>query len=383
MNRQKLNEIIENYISQYELVNGSENDELFKWRAAASMYGMTPHADDFLDRFKVSARPMSMLCSDELWYPCNGIFELCDPGKANLSNDVRTAFKTLFAETDSDIINRGENIASFIEFINEMLGFCMPRASVKSYEQDYRSALTYLGLMRPDKDFMFEKEAAEHFSQYTEFIGKIWNKNTLNVEAYYNMCEELISVIKENDTLMKMVADRLEYDQTCSDYEYPVNLTEIDSRYHILAFDIIHCTEKYGFYVEHPITKKPRMSAARKKTEDKKNHIQNNIYVIQKHIQTASDKLQELESLELTGMTVHHKKFGEGTVRVHDGDRLTIDFACGEKILSLKTAFSRGIITVDDEHITDVCSKILDVEEKVKGLQIRQRVKELELEKIV
>ena len=84
----------------------------------------------------------------------------------------------------------------------------------------------------------------------------------------------------------------------------------------------------------------------------------------------------------MTGMTVSHTKFGDGEVIEHDGDRLTILFSVGEKTLSLKTAFSKGLLEAEDEEITELCSSILDTEEKVKALQLRQRMQELELEKI-
>ncbi|MCR4901573.1 MAG: hypothetical protein K6A23_01825 [Butyrivibrio sp.] len=380
MNTIQLQEIIQNYLSQYEFVNNRENDELFKWRAAAFMYGMNPFADDFLSKLKMALRALSVLCTEENWQPATGISVLCDSDKADKESEVHTAFKVLFGEDGGEIEERYNNILRFVGLTNAMIDAYMPESERVVYEQDIRSALTYLGLMRTDKDFLIEADAAQHFALFTEYESDIVSDDTVNLEAYYNMCNELIYYIKEDTDLLKTVQARLEYEGTVA--ACPCSLKDIDKGLHLLAYDIIHCTEKYGFYETHPIPKKKRLTANQLKLEAQKKQIRNNIYEIQQHINKAASQLDEIENLDMTGMTVTHAKFGDGEVIEHDGDRLTVLFSIGEKTLSLKTAFSKGLLEAEDEEITELCSSILDTEEKVKALQLRQRAQELELEKI-
>lgn len=380
MNTENLQEIIQNYLSQYEYINNRENDELFKWRAAAFMYGMNPFTDDFLVKLKMALRAMSVLCTEENWQPATGISTLCDSDQADKANETLTAFKVLFGDDGGDIEERYNNILRFVGMTNTMIDSYMSESDQAVYEQDIRSALVYLGIMRADKDFMFELDAAEHFSLFTEFEEDVVADGTVSLPAYYRMCEELIDYIKSDDDLLKTVYNRLDYESAVA--SCPCSLRDVDKKLHLLAYDIIHCTEKYGFYETHPIPKKKRLTANQLKLEAQRKIIRNNIYEIQQHINKATSQLDELENLDMTGMTVTHAKFGDGEVIEHDGDRLTVLFSIGEKTLSLKTAFSKGLLEAEDEEITELCSSILDTEEKVKALQLRQRAQELELEKI-
>ena len=380
MNTTGLQEIIQNYLSQYEFVNNRENDELFKWRAAAFMYGMNPFADDFLGKLRMALRALSVLCTEENWQPATGISILCDSDQADKSSEVLTAFKVLFGEDGGQIEERYNNVLRFIGLTNSMIDNYMSESEKAIYEQDIRSALTYLGLMRTDKDYLIEATAAQHFALFTEFEADIVSDGAVNLEAYYSMCEEVISFIKADSALLNTVSSRLEYETTVA--ACPCSLNDIDKSLHLLAYDIIHCTEKYGFYETHPIPKKKRLTANQIKLEAQRKVIRHNIFEIQQHINKATSQLDEIENLDMTGMTVSHTKFGDGEVIEHDGDRLTILFSVGEKTLSLKTAFSKGLLEAEDEEITELCSSILDTEEKVKALQLRQRMQELELEKI-
>ncbi len=380
VNVENLKTITQNYLNQYEFVNKNENDELFKWRASSFMYGMNPFTDDFPVKLKMALRALSVLCNEENWHPAEGISILCDPDKADKEKEVLTSFRVLFGENGNDIEERYNNILRFIGLTNSMTEAYMPETESVIYEQDICSALTYLGLMRPDKDYMIETQAARDFALFTEYEEDIYSDGMLNLTAYYNMCDELVSYLREDVILMKTVQDRLSYESAVASCRN--ELTEIDSNLHLLAFDIIHCTEKYGFYETHPIPKKRKLTTNQLKALAQQKRIKSNIYELQQHINKAESQLDRIDEIDMTGQNVTHKKFGDGEVIEHDGDRLTILFSVGQKTLSLKTAFSKGLLEAEDEEITEICRSILDTEEKLKALQMRQRAQEIELDKI-
>ena len=133
MNKNNLNKIIEEYVNNYDVINGPEdqggNDELYKWRVIDFFQGYWDiNADDFAAMFDKATEELGKtnLINNRFVQPLQGISDLMNQFPE--SEFVREQFKLLYADDEGDIDNRGERVNAFIDNMNRKIEERYPRS---------------------------------------------------------------------------------------------------------------------------------------------------------------------------------------------------------------------------------------------------------------
>lgn len=371
MNIDKTNEIINFYIDNFDKTAGKEHDELFKWRSAWQCRNFwNSDSEDFAGMFQSCFKDSSILISSSFWWPNNGIMMLCDE-RSNHREAVREAFRTLTQDTGEDDKSRGEHVFTFIHKINSLLE---SRSNGKGYLQNTRSALSYLGLIFPEKDFLYKPTSAGNFADSVEYPDSFSSGKAFRLDVYYRMCRELAEVLRSRPELLEIVQKELM--RQAEEYDMP-GLESIDPDCHILAFDIMYTADIYDYYMDHPFVHRTKASRTKQEKEEKKQEIENEISYIEDHIRMLKEDLGKITCAGIIGASVSHRKFGEGTITGQNNDKVTVAFPAGSRIMSL--AFLTSNHMLDDTGITESYNSRLNLKNELDTYRANLAIKNSEL----
>lgn len=371
MNIDKANEIIDFYIDKFDKTAGKEHDELFKWRSAWRCRKFWDvESADFAGMFQSCFKDSGSLISSSFWWPENGILMLCDE-RSNHQEAVREAFRILTEDTGEDDKSRGEHAFSFIHKINSLLE---SRSNGKGYLQNSRSALSYLGLIFPQKDFIYKPTTAGNFADSVEFPDSFSSGRAFRMDVYYRMCRELAGVLRTRPEILEIVQNELI--RQAEEYSMP-GLESIDPECHILAFDVMYIADTYDYYMDHPFVHRTKASRTKQEKEEKKQEIENEISYIEDHIRTLKENLAKITDAEIVGAAVSHRKFGEGKITSRTDDKVTVEFPTGSRIMSL--AFLTSNHMLSDTEITESCNSRLHLKNELDTYRANLAIKNSEL----
>jgi hypothetical protein len=371
MNIDKANEIIDFYIDNFDKTVGKEHDELFKWRCAWQCRKFwNIGSEDFSGMFQSCFRDSGNLISSSFWWPNNGIMMLCDE-HSNHRETVREAFRDLTEDTGEDDKARGEHVFAFLHKINSLLE---SRSNGKGYLQNSRSALSYLGLIFPEKDFIYKPSTVSNFADSVEYPENFSSGKAFRLDIYYRMCRELSELLRNRTELMQIVQKELM--RQAEEYDMP-GLESIDPECHILAFDIMYIADAYDYYMDHPFVHRTKASRTKQEKEEKKQEIENEISYIEDHIQMLKEDLEKLANADVIGSSVSHRKFGEGKITGQTDDKVTVEFPAGSKIMSL--AFLTSNHMLDDTGIAQSYNNRLQLKNELDSYRANLAIKNSEL----
>ena len=366
MNRKNLDELVQNYIKDFNFINNEDHAEYYKWEAVKTFQqNWDIDASDFATMFKEATSATDNLINNHVKQPVNGIIKLAE--NKELTEQVRELFRGLFYTEDNGIISyRQERIEIFVKQINALLAIHEP--GKWKYEQDFRDSLAYLNLYAPSQNYWYKATQARAFMQCIEYEDDFGRGAEFNLETYYSMCDTLVSYIKASPELQKTHNERL----TGKMYR--------DDDWHILAFDLIYCALSYNLYKGIDILV-PTKPVSKKAAEQEK------LLALQEEFQQAQTHLFELEKerslyddLTAEGFELDHSVFGTGKVVRQDNKYLTVRFGNMEKRFLIPDSFKTGRLSFLDHEIEEAIAIMLDldhqiavVKEDLKALKSKQR----------
>lgn len=339
MNKIHLHNILTQYIEKYDELNdkGGHN-EGYKWFAASWFKSHWDiDAEDFQAMFKLAFKEMSNLIDNSTVQPVGGILMLLN--HAEEVEFVRNCFKELFSEDNGDIDLRQERTDNFITKINSHIDK-YAKGSWK-YPQQRNNVICYLNLWKPNENYMYKSTEATEWANCIEFGDDFGSGNNFSLKKYYKMCDELLSELKNNETIMKLYHERL------SD----IDNKAFNDDAHILVYDIIYCAKAYNLYKNVPSLKKlstkDRLRLA--ETSEQRETL----------LERFTELTQELERLDIsfelpdiTNEIVHHKKWGDGTVISCNNNVVEIQFNQGTKKLQYPGSINKFITLSTDKYGT-------------------------------
>lgn len=245
MNKENVRKVLERYILNYEILNDSEHNEIYKWTAVNHFqkYWYIEEAD-FGEMFRKAMEKSENIIDNKKVQPVGGIVFLCRQNRA-AEEKVRDEFRKLLIDDEGNIVVRQRKIDNFVENINLMLQKEAP--GKWKYEQDRRAAIMYLSFIAPSDNYMFKATETKAFANYCEFGDNIGGGQTFRLDYYYRMCRELVEEIKANSRLCILLEKELDRRGLEVD---------VDTSYNILAYDIIYCAYSYNLYGETTPSKK-------------------------------------------------------------------------------------------------------------------------------
>ncbi len=331
MNKDILDQVLQNYINKFEEMNNIVNNETYKWVAIKHFQDhWNMEANDFGSMFKFAISRTENLIDGSRKQPIAGIQRLCvlEP------ETIRKIFNILFSDDDGDLNVRQDRIMEFVSSTNSLLEKYEPRKWTLT--QELRSAISYLNLGNPDMNYLYKPNEAKLFAQYIQYGDDFGSGRTFKLEKYYDMCDELIEYISSFPKLLEVHQGRL------NDFTY------LDKSNHILAYDIIYCASTYSLYNNIIRPKTDKKKEAPKKTREE-NHRQT--LSIESELEIISQQIAEIENTPLLGITVSNKSYGQGEIIQHSGTNILVRFTEGERRFSLPLAFTSGHLLLNDTRV--------------------------------
>jgi hypothetical protein len=379
MNPDLLQKTIDSYMEKFEVQNSPEHREIYKWAAVSNFQKYWDiDAPDFGKMFKRALSESEDLVDDDLTKPSAGIEYLCAKDEET-EEKVRDSFRDLLEPDQSDYRKRQKKCEAFVEKMNHMLEEAGD--DEWSHRQSMRAAIMYLAFIEPDDNFMYREAEEKAFAHYVKYTGKVGSGKSFSLKSYYTMCEEIVSAISENEDLLTMVQNELERE---ADRTEDSSVTDIDGENHILAFDLIYCTQNYGFYDEQVVTphKSGRGALQAEERERKIAALRKKKEAIETELSAALEKIEANPLCDLKGLRVHHAKFGDGAVTGQEDKRILVSFGAGEKKFVVPDAVIRGFLRMDDAGAVDSMKKYGMLDEEIARLKRDLRVTEIEISEL-
>lgn len=369
MNRENLNKLISNYMSNFDYINNEVNMEYYKWEAVKHFQEHWDiDAPDFAGMFKECVKETYNLINNRIVQPTNGIIKLAE--RPELTESIRQMFRDLLADDNGDIDKRQDKIYAFLDKADELLNIYYK--GTWKYAQDMRTVIFYLSFIDPDKNYMFKATQAKEFMYCIEFGKDFGSGENFSLRKYYEMCDELVAAIKETPELVQLHKDRIT-DKMWSDDDY-----------HILAYDIIYSGIVYNLYNNITIVKPTRNKAQthEQQIQAKRDELNAELEQINTELNEVLQERAKYDEFSAKGLVVEHKAFGSGVVIAHNGNLLNIRFGEQEKRFQMPQGFSSGFLKTDSIEIMEMFNEMAVLDAKIASLRSSQSSMKRQLELI-
>ena len=167
MNANQIQRLFENYIASFDMINGPEHNETYKWHAIGRVQERWDlSADNISEMVKQSFSLSYNLINNRIVQPVSGIVQL-----AKVEPEaVRHAFEALLASTD-DAGRKQSQIEAFVDTTNALLDRHFP--GKWKYAQDVRAVIAYLAMIKPAENYLFKSKTAHYFARYMDYSNDI------------------------------------------------------------------------------------------------------------------------------------------------------------------------------------------------------------------
>lgn len=346
MNENHIQQIFDNYIDQFERINDHVGREYYKWQIAKRFREeMDKALDAPLDKFPEKLYEVKKLTEnviDSYTTPFHGLVKFAEQEPKT----VRGMFLELFAALPDDIADKQKRVDAFLAKSHELREKYYPDSFL--YKDDMHSVTGYLFLYDPDHNYLFKASHALKFADCIEYYNDWGSGDSVKLDVYYRMCDQLVERIKNCKELMATDASRFE-----EGWGVDPDTLYSDPEKHILAFDIIYCCSSYGLFNGISFSR-PKSKERSLMNERKEKAIQ-----LSNKMKEAKEDLQKLEEAKefindsfSAGKHVIHKKYGEGIIKENAGEIIVVDFSGEIKELDAGVCIVNGIISIDDAELT-------------------------------
>ena len=345
MNSIHVQQIFALYIEKFEEINNTTHQEYYKWQIIKRFRNemdaaLAAPAEEFPAKL-YEIKKLTANLIDSYTQPFNGLVEFAKKEPET----VRGMFLSLYQDDGGDLKDRQERVYDFLVKSHELRDKYYPDSYL--YKDDMHSVTGYLFLYDPDHNYIFKSSHAQIFADCVEFYDDWGSGDTVKLDVYYRMCDELVAEIKASRELMATDASRFE-----NGWGVDPSTLYPDPEKHILAFDLIYCCSSYGLY--------SGMSFIRPKSKERQlmQERREKARQLSQEMEEARENLLELEKAKeyvnaalAEGTTIRHKKYGEGIIRSNNGTTLTVEFPEeGEKQLGTFVSLANGLITSDADN---------------------------------
>ena len=393
MNKTRLNMILDNYMRHFP-GNAEDGAGLECWTAAAVWKkNWDPDATDFLGMLRKASSRAIQIINTQRVQPLSGMVRLCITQNGRYAGEVRALFRELYADAE-DMERRQTHMEAFITKANGLIELAYPGAF--HFAQDRRSAAFYLGLCRPETDWLLKYTAVRNLADFVGFEEPIEPGSAFSLAACCRLCEAVAEAVEERKDLLDAVDSAL---RALAEKEGLPEIETVDACHHLLAYDILVRTDADGFYEAHPVETEnvrrpvtaaarstgastartrtgsaaPRKSAKAEAAEAAEAEVRAKIKALEDEAALLQQKLDAWEFPDLVGTQLTHVQNGEGTVEAQSGDRLTIRYAGGATKRQSLTALVTGNFLVSaDPALTSRVLLRREIEQQLEAIRNRR-----------
>lgn len=364
MNENNLRQIFSHYIDRFDELNNADHAEYYKWQIAHRFHhDMDQALRASNEEFSAELRKIRMLTEnliDSYTQPFYGLVKFAEEEP----DTVKMMFQNLFEADSGDLIARRNRIRTFLKQSHALRDKYCPGSYL--YNDDFHSVTGYLFLYDPNNNYLFKSSHARAFADCIEFYEDWGTGESIALDVYYHMCDQLVEAIKSSEPLMNTDARRFSNTWGVD----PMTLHP-DAKKHILAFDIIYCSSAYqlfdGISYRKPSSKELKQySHNHKKAQDYYQELQS----ARSRAEALSDALELRDSFFAEGTIIHHKTFGDGIIKKNFDGFLSVSFANRARTMSLgaSSILSGNMITFQSNVDADQLKEISDLLKNEQGI---------------
>ncbi len=373
MNQNHMKQIFKHYIERFEELNDKVHMEYYKWEIINEFH---QKMDETLkapsDKFAEELYKMKKLSAnliDNYTQPFHGLVRFAEKEPET----VRDMFLMLYSDDNGDLAVRKQKIINFLKRSHALRDKYFPGSYL--YKDDMHSVTGYLFLYDPDHNYIFKASHALAFADCIEFYDDWGSGESVKLDVYYRMCDQLVEAIKEDKELLLTDASRFSKELGHKEM-HP------DIEKHILAFDLIYCCSTYGLFngisFSRPKTKERQLIQERK---EKALRLSDTLIEARKELELLEAAIDYVNSVFEKNKNIIHKKFGTGIIKDNDGTSITVMFANGDtKRLGTLVAVANDIISIDETEYKEKMHNYKILLKKEKSIRTSVIYAERELE---
>ena len=329
MNRENLHRLIDKYEEKFYVLNGSEHDEIFKWRAAKQFrdvwFSEEAKAMPFSEKFALAKKKFSILMDNSYVSPSNGVVKIAEHDQET----VAYLFENyLFADDGGDLSLRQNNMDTFLAEFDKLRIKYYPQSF--KFKQDRHSASCYLAFFAPSSNYIYRYSEAEAFAQNIEFGKDLGSGASFRLDHYYEMCDLIVEALKEHPSLLE------KHFAFLSDKCYR------DESLHLLAFDLMYCCRTYNYYkgMTHASKKESIKAYTEAEAREKERAARDaQIAELTDELHGLEMRLEQINGISLLDVEVTQNMYGKGVIIAQQGNRITVKFEAGEKMFIISKKF--------------------------------------------
>lgn len=359
MNFKNLHSLIDRYEENFYTINSSENNEIFKWKAAKNFnnvwFSEEAKSMTFSEKFNNARKEFSILMDNSYVSPSNGIVKVAqkEPEETEkLFNEI------LFANDNGDINEKQYKIDKFIDEYDKLRAKHYPQSF--KFKQDRHSASCYLAFYAPEENYIYRYSDAEAFAQNIEFGKDIGSGENFRLDRYYEMCDIIVDALKEHESLLNKHFTFL------SESHYR------DESLHLLAFDLMYCCRSYNFYSGMTHATKKESIKAFKEAEiraKEKQEKEEKIKSILNQINELEKRAELFSNISLINVQVYQPSLGYGIIISQDINKIKVKYDNCEKSYMINKKYPNRPKFEDDEETVNAFTEYDETLEKIKKLK--------------
>ena len=324
MNDIHMQQIFNHYIGDFEKLNDPEHMEYYKWQIVKKFRPMMDEAletdDSAFSEKLMEVKKITSNLVDSYTQPFYGLVKFAE----REPDTVRNMFQELFAASAGPMEKRQVAVSEFLKKSHELRDKYYPDSFL--YKDDMHSVTTYLFLYDPDHNYIFKSSHALIFADCIEFYDDWGSGDSVNLDVYYRMCDQVASAIKSSSAMMNTDASRFE-----NGWGVDPTTFAPDTEKHILVFDLIYCCSTYGLFegitFKRPKTKEKQLIQEKK---EKALRLSKDLEEARADYEQLMAALQYLDEAYAVGTMIRHKKYGEGRITDKHGTTIEVNFQDGD-----------------------------------------------------
>ncbi|MBQ7848876.1 MAG: hypothetical protein IJ343_04055 [Clostridia bacterium] len=264
--------------------------------------------------------------------PLNGLFLLA----AQKPEELRQALSGLTGEYGDPLSARQVRMQQFAARCNELLADCAD--AKRSYEQNLRSAMAVLGVVRPEENFLYKATEARYLADMIGCQTDVSSGAHFSLEGFYGMCQVIADEIRWNEKLAALIPQQ--------------GRTMETGCLNLLVYDMLLNAgpKKLGLFGdEEPLIRtRSRAGQANQERAVRIAQLQQEIDGVKARIAGTDARIASLAEPELVGMRCTSRAFGAAEILRVEGQRLIVMAGGAERRMVTPGCFLQGHLTPED-----------------------------------
>lgn len=355
MNTARVSLLLDSYAAHFP-EDGSVPEHLQGlWQAARTCVAVFDPAAEHLYNMLVQAfaDAASVINYTSSVQPLNGVYVLADAAQ----EEFRRALTLLLSDDKGNLAMRQAQMKSYCDRCAQMmLRLEKPK---RSWEQNLRAAITLLGLIRPEENYIYKSTEARYMADMLGCQTDMASGAHFSLASFYEMCDALCEAVKAHPVLSARIPED--------------DVLSAEALRHLMVGDmLLNAGEKkltlFGSE-QKLIQSRSRAGQADQEREAKVAVLRLELEGRQQALADIDRQMKEMTPPELAGQRFVSRAFGEAVAQRVEGSLLYLETANGVRRMSQPNCFLQGHLIPQDPDTAAYYSRMTGLVEDRTAIQ--------------